>query len=93
MALLLLGCASFNESPTEVPDGTPNEHDYLADDNGIPTEAPHGTPIGHDEIPDTMRTRHDIPDDASVERHGDELGKAYYRVEHADGTVYLIGPY
>ena len=94
IALFLLGCASFNEPPSEPPDGTPIEYDYLADDTGLPTEPPHGTPIGHDEIPEAMRARHDIPDDASVERHGDELGgKAYYRVQHADGTVYLIGPY
>ena len=94
MALLILGCASFNESPSEVPDETPIEYyGLLRDDTGMPAELPRGTPIGHDEIPDTMRTRHAIPDDASVERYGDELDNAQYRVQHADGTVYVIGPY
>ena len=91
MALLILGCASFNESPSEVPDETPVEYyGLLRDDTGMPTELPRGTPIGHDEIPDAMRTL--IPDDASVERYGDELDNAQYRVQHADGTVYVIGP-
>ncbi len=93
-AMLILGCASLNEDPSEVADRRATDHDHLADDNPFPLDGPpHGTPIEHDEMPDAMRARHDIPDDATVERMGGDPGNAYYRVEYADGTVYLIGPY
>ncbi len=87
LALLISGCGSFNQPRTEVQNGTQIKQDEV---QGFAPEVPHGTRIEHNEIPDAIRAS--IPDDASVERFGDDVSNAQYRVEHKDGTVIVIGP-
>lgn len=55
-------------------------------------EIPRGTPIRHDQIPETLRTKLNLPVDASVERYGDDPSTATYRIEYRGGTVTTIGP-
>ncbi|MDM4019626.1 hypothetical protein, partial [Roseiconus lacunae] len=53
---------------------------------------PHGTPIEHQAIPRELRLKLALPEDASVERYGDDIEDASYRVQFADGTVSVFGP-
>ena len=53
-------------------------------------EIPRGTPILQDQMPDTLRTKIDLPQDASVECYGGDPSVASYRIEYKSGKVVII---
>ena len=81
IAWLMLGCASLQESASEQGENLNAERYQLPDDTGFPSEFPHGTPVRHDEIPDSLRAKHNFPDNASVERMGNDPEESHYRVQ------------
>ncbi|OUT62887.1 MAG: hypothetical protein CBB71_01055 [Rhodopirellula sp. TMED11] len=56
-----------------------------------PLEMPRGTPVSHGEIPEALRTKLDLPANASVERFGDTRDTASFRIEYPSGSVRYIG--
>ena len=51
---------------------------------------PHGTPIQHDDIPRELRVKLALPEGAVVERYGEDVENASYRVEYPDGSISII---